>query len=423
MVPLLGASTTCLASGLVDPVCQGVSGIGSSIVGSGVTAIFDAMATWVASGSTWLLQQIGSALIDSTQVSLSSPWFLTRYRATEAILGSLALPLLLVAALQALFRQQPSILLRAALVQLPLAMIFAGSAVELCSLAISATDELSSAMSAGSPNAIPHLMTSLADVLTSSSAISGSSVPTFVALLAALVVGIAALCLWVELVMRTAAIYVAVAFLPLVLVSMIWPSLASWTRRLVETLFALIVSKLVVVGVLQLAVGALGDVQNQGFSTLVTGIGLLLLAAFAPFSILRLLPLFEASAALSLEGLRQRGVNSMLHGAPRHAASMASNVVGGSSMLTVPLPALSSQFTSTALRAPGGEQSTSDPMTESAIWRAQPPQAAAEQRTVRNAEPGVDRDESRSTTAPSVPRRPSLVIEHDGIGPKIRPRR
>jgi hypothetical protein len=423
MIPVLGVSTTCLASGLVDPVCQGVSGIGSSIVGSGVTAIFDSMATWVAGGSTWLLQQIGSVLIDSTRVSLSSPWFLTRYRATEAILGSLALPLLLVAALQALFRQQPSILLRAALVQLPLAMIFAGSAVELCSLAISATDELSSAMSAGSPHAIPDLMTSLADILTSSSAISGSSVPTFVALLAALVVGVAALCLWIELVMRTAAIYVAVAFIPLVLISMIWPSLASWTRRLVETLFALIVSKLVVVGVLQLAVGALGDVRNQGFSTLVTGIGLLLLAAFAPFSILRLLPLFESSAATSLEGLRQRSVNSALHGAPRQTAMMASSFVSGTSALTAPLPALSSQFTSMALRAPGGEQSTSDPMAESAIYRAQPRQDPPQQRVVRSVESSGVRDQSRSSTAPNVPRRPSLVIERDAIGPKIRPRR
>ena len=134
---------------------------------------------------------------------------------------------------------------------------------------------------------------------------------------------------WVELLIRSAAIYVAVLFLPLVLASLAWPAIAHWCRRLVDTLVALILGKFVIVAVLSLAAGALaggagrrpveaveavparealqaGGAGGGGFASVLGGAALLLLAAFAPWALFRLLPFIEAGAVGHLEGLSHR---------------------------------------------------------------------------------------------------------------------
>ena len=99
----------------------------------------------------------------------------------------------------------------------------------------------------------------------------------------------AALVLWLELVVRAAAVSVAVLFLPLALAALVWPAVAHWCRRLADTLVALVLSKLVVAAVLSLAAGALagglgrrGGGSGGGFAAVVTGIALLLIATWRP---------------------------------------------------------------------------------------------------------------------------------------------
>ena len=371
MVPVL-ATGTCVGSAVTSPICQGVDGIGSALFGTGATAALDAMSSWVGSGAAWLLNQAGQAIASSTTVDLSSPWFLQRYHDVVAILGPLALPLVVAAAIHALFRQSAALLLRAVLIQLPFAMVLAGAAIELVTLLLGITDQLCWSISVGTQGSIESVTSSLASAVISSGGSASSGVPAFIVLLGAMVAALAALMLWIELLLRSAAIYVAVAFLPLVLVTMIWPALTSWTRRLVETLVALIFSKVVIVLALDLAVGAMGTVSGRGFTTVITGISLLLLASFAPFSLLKLLPLFEASAAGHLEGLRQRAVASATHGAPRRGVDLVLGAAAASG--PVPMPAaLAMAQTPRDGAATGtgattvGEQTTSDPLAGAAI--------------------------------------------------------
>ncbi|MEI8051994.1 MAG: hypothetical protein WCI12_11230 [Actinomycetes bacterium] len=414
MVLLLGTTTvvyaanptTCLGITAADPLCQGISGIGSSIFGTGATAALDAMAAWVGNGAAWLLEQIGGALGSSTAVSLRAPWFVERYRAIESLLGIIALPLLLAAAIHALVRQSPGLLLRAALVQLPLGMVLAGAAVEFATMALAIVDELCRAVSGATPGSLTSLTTALAKALAEQNATNGPATPAFVVMLGAVLVAVAGLLLWVELVVRSAAIYVAVAFLPLTLIAMVWPSLASWSRRLAETLVALIASKLVVVVVLDMAVGALGTASGRGFSTVVTGLALLVLAAFAPFSLLKVLPMFEQSAAGHLEGLRQRSLASVVRGTPRRAIDMAME----KSRWTAPLEAsvgvvAAGRGSSGSPSGPGrggipdgphgdgrvGEARPADPMASSAAARAprnEPPPEAPIRRSSSPQDPG-----------------------------------
>jgi hypothetical protein len=137
-----------------------------------------------------------------------------------------------------------------------------------------------------------------------------------------LLIAVAAFVLWLELLIRAAAVYVAVLFLPLAMATLVWPAVSHWCRRLVETLSALILSKFVIVATLSLAAGAISS--GSGLSSVLAGGALLVIATFVPFAILRLIPAVEAGAVGHLEGLRQRGTG-LVTGLPRSAVGHVLN--------------------------------------------------------------------------------------------------
>jgi hypothetical protein len=106
------------------------------------------------------------------------------------------------------------------------------------------------------------------------------------------------------------------------LASLAWPAIAHWSRRLVDTLVVLILGKFVIVSVLSLAAGALaggttpvsggpgGGDAGAGFTDVLAGAALLLLSAFAPWALFRLLPFLEAGAVGHLEGFGRRAGQS-----------------------------------------------------------------------------------------------------------------
>jgi len=110
--------------------------------------------------------------------------------------------------------------------------------------------------------------------------------------------------------------------------TLVWPSVAHWCRRLVETLTALILSKFVIVATLSLAASAVGSGTagtgdaGSGFASVLAGGALLVLATFVPFSILRLIPMVEAGAVGHLDGVRQRSAAALTR-LPRTAAQYA----------------------------------------------------------------------------------------------------
>lgn len=410
----------CVA--VAAPICSGVSGLGSSIFGAGATAALDSLSTWVAKGSVWFLGQIGSAMSATTTVDLSSPWFLDRSRVIEELLGIVALPFLLLTAISAILRQDLGVLGRAVLVQLPLGMVLAGGAAELTAMALSATDGLCRAVSVGTGGAVASMASAMSSSLSATA--GGAAVPAFVLLLLAAVVAGAGVLLWIELVLRAGAIYAAVAFLPLVLVAGVWPAAASWSRRLVETLAALVTSKLVVVLVLALGAGALGTANGRGLPALMTGTGMLLLAGFAPFSLLKLLPMFEASAAGHLEGMRQRGTRAIASGPPRQLVEMALTGAAGPASVAPTVFAAKNRVGSTLAE---------DPMATAARFGGEHPRPSAptrpagssEDSTTRAAEPSdgpaSNRRSVRWPGAPEHPGTPGVDSEAPGPRPAASP--
>jgi hypothetical protein len=122
----------------------------------------------------------------------------------------------------------------------------------------------------------------------------------------------------------------------------VWPAVSHWCRRLVETLAALILSKFVIVAVLSLAAGAVasgtagGGAHGSGFSSVLAGGALLVMATFVPFSLLRLIPVMEAGAVGHLDGLRGRATGAMTRparSAAQHALSEGLQGLGAARLL------------------------------------------------------------------------------------------
>ena len=323
-IPGFSCSSAAAALGTsgLGSACQGVAGsvagpaasLPSQVAGFGADSVLSAAANWVSNGATWLLGQIGGALQASTQIDLGASWFTAHFETMAALAGVVIVPLLLLGIVQAIHRQSTSMLLRSILINVPVALLLTGAAVKLVQLGLALVDAMSADVAHGAGLDTAHFLSATTVALSSTA--GGPATPAFVLFLGGLAVVFGSFLLWVELLVRAAAVYVAVLFLPLALASLAWPAVSHWCRRLVDTLVGLVLSKFVIVTVLSLAVSALGGGTNGqgsggGFSAVLGGAALLFLAAAAPWALFRLLPFAEAAAISHLEGVGRRGVQSV----------------------------------------------------------------------------------------------------------------
>jgi hypothetical protein len=325
------AAAAALGAAGLGPVCQVASGLAgvagsaaSQVAGFGVDSVLNALGTWVANGAAWLLAQIGAVIGDTTGVDLGASWFASHYGTMAALAAVVIVPLLLLGIMQSIYRQNASMLVRSVLVNVPLAILLTAVAVKLVQLGLAVTDAMSAAVAHGAGLDAGHFMASVT-LEVSGQAAGQPGVPAFVLFLGGLAVVGGAVLVWIELLVRAAAVYVAVLFLPLALASLAWPAIAHWSRRLVDTLVALILGKFVIVSVLSLGAGALAGGTGSspggagsapggggGFGAVLGGAALLLLAALAPWALFRLLPFLEAGAIGHLEGVGHRSKQQVL---------------------------------------------------------------------------------------------------------------
>jgi hypothetical protein len=170
-------------------------------------------------------------------------------------------------------------------------MLGVGVAAQLTALLLAATDELCAAVSGVAGNAAPGFLVRAGTDVAGLSVGSGSP---FLAVLVSAFTVAGAIVLWLELVVRAAAVYVIVVMLPLAFAAIVWPARRVWALRAVELLMALILSKLAIVAVLTLGGAALE--QDHTAAAFLTGLTLLVLGAFAPWAMLRFVPFAELAA-------------------------------------------------------------------------------------------------------------------------------
>jgi hypothetical protein len=291
-------------------------------------AVMQGVTNWVADGAAWLVGQAGKLIDKTTTPQVQSPWFSRQYGAMAALAAIFALPLLFLSTIQAVARRDMSILTRAAFVHLPAAFLFTAMAVTVVSLLLTLTDQMSAQVAASAGSDAHSFFSDVTKALATLTAPTGSpATPLFAVFLSGLIAAVGAFFVWVELLIRSAAIYVAVLFLPFTFVAMIWPTTARWCRRLLELLFAIVFSKFVIVAILALAAAGLGQSRSdEAFQGVLAGAALLVLAAFSPFALLRLIPMVESAAHHSS---RASGAGSQTLGPSMGPAAVMRRVADG----------------------------------------------------------------------------------------------
>lgn len=325
-----GSSSPC-PNPLAMPLCaagSAIQGIGGGIVGGAVQAVTQ----WVADGAVGLLGQISTTMGDTTTPLLGSTWFEQHYATMASIAALLMLPVLLLAIFQGMLRGDPIAMLKAALWRVPIAIFFTVIAGAVVGAALSVTDGMSTAVAAGMGQ---DLQTFLHAVSQSVATVLGASqpiAPLFVVFLCALVLALGALFIFVELVVREAAVYICVLFLPLVLATTVWEPARVWTKRLIELLAAVVLSKFVIIAILSLGAGALASLVGSGgpsLAALLMGVGILVFAAWSPLKLLRLIPMIESSVAAGVHGTGATAARGVVGEAGSAARTVALAGAGG----------------------------------------------------------------------------------------------
>ncbi len=356
--------------------------VGGSVSHAIKSVALAAILGWVASGAESALKETAKVIDDTTSPQLSSSWFSASYWRVAGIAALLTVPFLCAAAIHALVRSDLGLLTRAAFGYLPLSLLAVGIASQLTMLLLAATDEMSSIVASASLHADGVFLSTTSVRAVAESVATGDPFVTF---LAAVITVAATLTLWLELLVRNAAVYVIVLMLPLFFAAMVWPARRTLAIRAIETLIALILSKFAIVAVLSLGGAALGHSTTPGAASVLTGGTLVLLAAFTPWALLRMLPLHEVASAAA---------GGLSH-APKHTLSSAADHALGFADAS---SALGTAWLGRAARprrgalAPGGRRSAPRRRPATAPARSQEPVRAGHGR----AEPveGQERPES-----------------------------
>ncbi|MGH9015252.1 MAG: type IV secretion system protein, partial [Acidimicrobiia bacterium] len=282
-----------------------------AVVGGATGFVWDQVVAgivgWIVEAVAWFVGRVLSLLEESTRVNLHAEWFVGAdgpYRKVLAIAAVLLLGFLFLGLLQGLLAGDPMAMLARMGRDLPLAVLGMVTTIALATKLLELSDELSRAVLRGGGDNAKQVL----EVIGDASFFSGQT--SFVIAVLGLFCILAALFVWVELVIRSALIYLLIAMSPLVFAAMVWPSTRGMLRRLSEIVMALIFSKVVIAIAFSVGAAALSGIDNAGHAdagftgevaasagTLFSGAVIFCLAAFAPFVLLKLFPMAEAAVA------------------------------------------------------------------------------------------------------------------------------
>jgi hypothetical protein len=243
------------------------------------------------------------------------------YVRVASISPLIALIALVASVLHGLWRNDGASLVRQTATFLPLGIVATLVGPTLATLILRLTDGLATAVSGD-----------VASQLSLASKQITATAPTFSMFAMTVLCLLAALVLWVELVLRNIVLALLLCTMPLVAAALAWAPARRIAGRLVEAFVAVALSKVAVV--LALSLGLSGMASTTGAS-IVVGAATLALAGFAPYLVLRVAPLASHATVHSFEGLRQRAVSSAA-GASNHPVAQAVTQVLPSKMPVTP---------------------------------------------------------------------------------------
>jgi hypothetical protein len=294
-IPIIGGAVSTItnaACSLGSTVAHGVGSIVSDVGNS----ILDGVASWLIGAATAITSFVAEQMRSTTTPALESSWFEAQFAPIAALGAALALLVTLVALGSAALRRSPDAL-AATVVAVVRAGFGTGVIIALTMIGLQIADAISTDILAGST----HTFWNTVSTAWGHEGFGGFGSSALAALIA-LVEVFGALFVWLELIVRSAVIYIAVLFFPVALAASIWPSLAGWTGRLGRLLLLFVMLKPVTLIVLSLAgnAAASGLSLNGGASasvgTILAAVVIFALAAFAPWALMYLLSADAESA-------------------------------------------------------------------------------------------------------------------------------
>jgi hypothetical protein len=274
-----------LSCSITDPLgC--LSSAAKSVAGDAFSAIAQDFGKAADSTINWLWSQLSEA----TAVHLGGRGFNLDIGIVAAITGVVAVGLFIIQLAASALRRDPGGLARA-IRGLFVAFLAGGAAVSVTNLALSAIDSLSAGVV---QLAMGSTVDQMGHKLLAGGAVLSVGNPAGVFLLSIVAIA-ASVIVWAALVVRKALIVVSAVFAPLAFAGSLADITVGWTRKWIEIMAALIISKLVLViifivgwGILDTGVGKAGSGTTQAITQTATGLLILTLAGFAPWMALKL---------------------------------------------------------------------------------------------------------------------------------------
>src|SRR5919197_5003577 len=286
---------------IVDDVAEGacdvgkgavddVTGAPGKIAEGAATGALNQLTKWMTDAATWTTKQIATGIQKTSTPELKASWYEERFGSMVALGLGLAALVTMMALASAAIRRDPEAL-GATVYGMLRAGLGTGLVLVLTVLAVGVADEISNAIAGETMGTGAARFWNDAGDAWGKENFAGFG-SAAIAFLFAFIQVIAGLLVWIEMLLRSAAIYVAVLFLPAALAASIWPPLREWESRLVKVLFVLIAMKPVIITVLALAGhaaaaaiagGARGDVR-----VMLAAIVIFALAACVPWALMTL---------------------------------------------------------------------------------------------------------------------------------------
>ncbi len=274
-----------MSCSITDPLgC--LSSAAKSVAGDAFAAIAHDFGNAADSTINWLWGQLS----DATAVRLGGPGFNLDLGIVAAITGVVAVGLFVIQLAASVLRRDAGGLARATK-GLFIAFLAGGAAVGVTNLALSAVDSLSAGVVRV---AMGSTIDQMGRKLLAGDAVLGVGNPAGMFLLSIVAIA-ASVIVWAALLVRKALIVVSAVFAPLAFAGSLADVTVGWTRKWIEVMAALIISKLVLVivfivgwGILDAGVGQAGSGTTQTITQTATGLLILTLAGFAPWMALKL---------------------------------------------------------------------------------------------------------------------------------------
>ncbi len=267
--------------------------------------VADGIATWILEAVGFFVDGVIGFLLTSARPDVEAVWFAGAGSPYATVRNMAAVTLavfVFLGLIQGLLVGDMAGMVRRVAVDVPFAVLGMIATTVVVGRLIELTDALSATVLSGADGQAVHFLSGFGVAV--NAATSG-----FAATLLGLVAVLAAFLVWVELMVRSVLVYVLVAVSPLSFAAMVWPAARGVLRRTVELLVAVILSKLVISIALAVGVAALSGAGSGGqeqtgvvneaamsLGTLLVGAAVLAIAAFAPFVLLRLIPMAEGAA-------------------------------------------------------------------------------------------------------------------------------